>query len=141
MIKLEGICPDLKSIARLGSNPLLVYSVLFESAQQDNRGDCGGTTSWSIKGLSNELGIERRTVTRSLEKLLDNGHIQIAGELQNKGGSNQTIWRVTHPKMLDAVLYSIEIMGKPSLRLKKMRTKQKKVDTSKYQEPQYSWDI
>lgn len=137
MILLDKCEPPLSEVAMLGSNPLRVYVILFESAKSDNRGDCGATTSWTIKGLASELGIKRDTVSRALNKLLDAGYIQITGEAKNKENSNSTIWRVTHPKMLDAVRYAIDVMGdKPSERLAKMRTKQKKIDTSKYEEPQ-----
>ena len=133
--------PPLRDVAMLGSNPLRVYVVLFEAAQADNRGECGGTTSWTIKGLANELGVKRETVSRALNKLLDSGYIQITGEAKNKGNSNSTVWRITHPEMLERVRYSIEMMADlPSERLAKMRTKQQKVDTAKYLEPQsYEW--
>ena len=134
MVLIDKCQPMLSDVALLGSNPLRVYTMLFESAQNDIRDRAGGTTRWTIKGLSNELGIERKTVARALDKLLDDGYIQIAGEQNNRDGSRSTIWRVTHPKMLDAVRYSIELMGAPSERLKIMRTKQKTVDTSKYDE-------
>ncbi len=146
MTLLQQVQPPLNDVALLGSNPLRVYVIMFESAAMDNRydkrthlpwherRDCGGTTSWTIKGLANELGIKRDTVSRALNKLLDAGYIQIAGEQENKGNSRNTVWRVTHPQMLEAVRYSIELMGPPSERLKKMRTKQQKVDTSKYYE-------
>jgi DNA-binding transcriptional MocR family regulator len=137
MVKLDGVTPPLTDVAILGNNPLRVYVVLFEAAQADNRGNCGGTTSWTIKGLANEIGIERRTVSKALDKLLDSGYIQIAGEQRNKDSSNSTVWRVTHPEQLEAVRYSIEMMGPPSERLKKMRTKNKKADTTKYQETEW----
>lgn len=130
-----------KDVAMLGSNPLRVYFVLFEAAQYDVRDKCGGTSSWTIKGLASEIGVKRDTVSRALHKLLDNGFIQIAGEQPNGDGSRSTTWRVTHPKMMDAVRYSIELMGPPSERLKKMRTKQKKVDASKYYENQTMTDF
>ena len=141
MILLDKCEPPLSEVAMLGSNPLRVYVILFESAKSDNRGDCGGTTSWTIKGLANELGSTRRTVSNALDKLVDAGYIQIIGETRNKGNSHSTIWRVTHPEMLEHVRYSISMMGdKPSERLAKMRTKQQKVDTSKYEEYQsYEW--
>ena len=134
MILLDKVTPPLNDVAMLGSNPLRVYVLLFDAAQLDVRGECGGTTSWTIKGLASELGVKRDTVSRALDKLLDNGYIQIVGEKDNKNSSRSTVWRVTHPSMLDAVRYSIELMGPPSLRLKKMRTKQKKVDVSKLYE-------
>lgn len=121
-----------------GHTPLQVYAVFWDAAATDIRGNCGGTTSYSIKGLSLELGRKRETVARALEKLLDAGFIQIAGEEQNKGGSNNTVWRVTHPKMLAAVRYSIDVMGPPSQRLKQMRVKAKRPDTTMYYETQCS---
>ena len=140
MVNLK-CAPPLYEVAMLGSNPLRVYTILFESAQADDREDCGGTTSWTIKGLAGEIGVKRETVSRALNKLLDNGYIQIIGETRNKGNSHSTVWRVTHPEMLERVRYSIEMMGdKPSERLAKMRTKQQKIDTSKYEEYQsYEW--
>ena len=140
MVNLK-CAPPLCKVAMLGSNPLRVYTILFESAQTDDRGDCGGTTSWTIKGLSGELGCTRRTVSNALNKLADAGYIQIIGETINKGNSHSTVWRVTHPEMLERVRYSIEMMGdKPSERLAKMRAKQQKVDTTKYKETQsYEW--
>ena len=132
-VLLDNAIPPFNDIALLGSNPLRVYTILFESAQHDVRKNCGGTSCWSIKGLAAELNIKRETVSRALNKILDSGHIQIAGEITNKGGSNNTLWRVTHPNMLDAVRYSIEIMGKlPSERLKAMRTKAKHVSIPIY---------
>lgn len=141
MILLDKCEPPLSEVAMLGSNPLRVYVILFESAKSDNRGDCGGTTSWTIKGIAGELGVKRETVSRALNKLLDAGYIQITGEAKNKGNSHSTIWRVTHPEMLESVRYSISMMGDtPSERLAKMRTKQQKVDTSKYAETQsHEW--
>ena len=134
MVLLDKVQPPMNDIALLGSNPLRVYVVLFEAAQRDIRGNTGGTTSWTIKGLANQLGIQRKTVAGSLDKLVDTGYLQIAGEQKNGDGCQSSIWRVTHPDMLEAVGYSIELMGKPSGRLKKMRTKQKKIDTSEYYE-------
>ncbi len=132
-VHLTEVTAPLADIALLGSNPLRVYVILFEAAQHDVRGECGGTTSWSIKGLASELNIHRNTVSRALNILLDAGYIQIAGEVTNKGGSNNTIWRVTHPKMLDAVRYSIEVMGRlPSERLEIMRAKAQRVSLPIY---------
>ncbi len=136
MVLLDKVQPPLGDVALLGTNPLRIYVMLFEAAQHDVRGDCGGTSSWSIKGLASELHIKRETAARALNKLLDYGFIQIAGEEENKGNSRNTIWRITYPTMLDAVRHSIEIMGKPSKRLQKMRVKNKKVNVSKYSESQ-----
>ena len=141
-VQIHKASAMFNQVAALGGHtPLQVYAVLWEAAANDVRGDCGGTTSYTIKGLSLELGRKRETVARALEKLLDAGFIQIAGEEQNKGGSNNTVWRVTHPKMLEAVSYSIEVMGPPSQRLKQMRVKAKLPDITRYYETQCSWDF
>ena len=95
--------PMLKAVALLGSSALRVYAVMLDAAGNDNRGDRGGTTSYTIKGLSIETGLKRDTVARALNKLLDGGFPQIEHEEPNPGGSNNTVWRVTHPKMLEAV--------------------------------------
>ena len=128
--------PMLKAVALLGSSALRVYAVMWEAAGNDNRGDRGGTTSYTIKGLSIETGLKRDTVARALNKLLHGGFLQIEHEEPNTGGSNNTVWHVTHPKMLEAVRYSIDVMGPPSYRLKQMRIKAKRPDTSSYYEAQ-----
>ena len=141
-VQIHKASAMFNQVAALGGHtPLQVYAVLWEAAANDVRGDCGGTTSYSIKGLAAEIGRTRETVSAALNKLLDAGFIQIAGEEQNKGGSNNTVWRVTHPKMLAAVRYSIEVMGPPSQRLKQMRVKAKRPDITRYYETQCSWDF
>jgi len=129
MVLIDKATPPLSDVAKLGSNPLLIYTLLFEAAQHDVRGDCGGTSCWSIKGLASELKITRKTVSRAISILLDCGYIQISGEERNKGGSNNTVWRVTHPGMLQSIRYAIAVMGQlPSDRLKVMRTKSKQAN-------------
>ena len=95
--------PPLTDVAILGSSALRVYLMLFEATKIDIRGNCGGLSCWSIKGLANELSLHVRTVNSAIHKLLDTGYIQIAGEQRNRGNSNNTIWRVTHPKALKSV--------------------------------------
>ena len=103
-VQIHKASAMFNQVAALGGHtPLQVYAVLWEAAANDVRGDCGGTTSYSIKGLAAEIGRTRETVSAALNKLLDAGFIQIAGEEQNKGCSNNTVWRVTHPRMLAAV--------------------------------------
>ena len=133
--------PPLNDVAIPGSSALRVYLILFEAAKIDSRGNCGGLSCWSIKGLANELSLHARTVNSAIHKLLDTGYIQIAGEQRNRGNSNSTIWRVTHPKTLESVRYTIAMMGPPSKRLRKMRTKQQKIDTSKYDEALFMTDL
>ena len=127
MLKLENAEPPWREVHKLGGKTAMVYQLLWDSAKTDVRGDCGGTTRWTVKGIANELGIHRTTVASAIDKLLDCGLIQIEHEIWSTEGSNTIVWRVTHPKMLEAVRYAISIMGKPSARLKRIRTKQKKV--------------
>ena len=127
MIRIDNAPPPIQEVAKLGGKRTMVYMLLWNAAQQDVRGECGGTTSYSVKGIANELSISRITVAAAIDKLLDDGLIQIEHEIWSKEGSNTILWRVTHPKMLEAQRYAISIMGKPSARLKQMRAKQRKV--------------
>ena len=114
VVRIDNAMPMLKAVALLGSSALRVYAVMWEAAGNDNRGDRGGTTSYTIKGLSIETGLKRDTVARALNKLLLGDFLQIEHEEPNTGGSNNTVWHVTHPKMLEAVRYSIDVMGHPA---------------------------
>ena len=67
------------------------------------RMDCGGTTHWTHKGLAGKLGMGKKKVIESIDALLDNGFIQLAGILKTSRGSNQRLYRVVHPTMLDTV--------------------------------------
>ena len=76
---------------------------------------CGGCTEWSVKGIARECHIGKDSVVEALKKLLDAGFIQYAGQAAGNGGMKKK-WRVTHPDQLEAVRYSIDVMGLPSLR-------------------------
>jgi asparagine synthetase B (glutamine-hydrolysing) len=75
----------------------------------------GGCTEWSVKGIASECHIGRDKVVEALKQLLDAGFIQYAGRVP-ANGSMKRKWRVTHPDELEAVRYSIDVMGLPSLR-------------------------
>ena len=131
---LKGAIPTLSEVSKTcGPSSLAVYSFLWSSAvtdarydsrmhlKWDDRRDCGGTTSWSVKGIADALGLARNTVKTSIDKLLDNGFIQHINAKPSAKGKYHSVFRVTHPDMLDAVRYAIDTMsGKPSERRSKL---------------------
>ena len=88
---LKDVKPPLLEVAKLKGKASQVYSLMWESASKDNRydsrmdlewshrRDAGGTTHWSIKGMADVLKLQRRTVSKALCSLLDNGLIQVVG--------------------------------------------------------------
>lgn len=117
--------------AELGSSALKIYLFLWNAAGMDYCRKIYNTNNWTIKGIAGELGMQRKTVGNAIDKLLDDGLIQIIGEQDSNNGSRSTIWGVTHSDWIENVRYAISMMGDlPSTRLKKMRLKGKKVDTS-----------
>ena len=99
----------------MGYAAVAVYSLLCQSAYQDqrydkrkcvlraDRQDCGGTTHWTHKGIADKLGMGKKKVIESIDALLDNGFIQLAGMLKSPRGSKQRLYRVVHPTMLETV--------------------------------------
>ena len=112
---LKGSCPPMQEVLRLGRECGLIYGLLWEAAFRDVRGDCGGITTWSVKGIAGECGMGKATVVQGLKKLLDAGFIQYAGKAWGSGSWKRR-WRVTHPDQLEAVRHAIEVMGLPSLK-------------------------
>ena len=114
-IILKDTVPPILEVAELGYAAVAVYSLLYQSAYQDqrydkrkcvlraDRKDCGGTTHWTHKGLADKLGMGKKKVIESIDALLDNGFIQVAGMLPSSRGSRQRVYRVVHPIMLDTV--------------------------------------
>ena len=109
---LKDTVPPILEVAELGYAAVAVYSLLYQSAYQDQRFDqrkcvlrmdCGGTTHWTHKGLADKLGMGKKKVIESIDALLDNGFIQLAGMLKSPKGSKQRLYRVVHPTMLDTV--------------------------------------
>ena len=88
---LQNCCPPLAQVAKLGGSCSQVYAVLWESAYKDvrrdpglhkqwmNRMDCGGTTTWTIKGIAGELGACRKRIAKALDELLDNRSVIAEG--------------------------------------------------------------
>lgn len=91
-----------------------VYEVLWESASKDfrydnkkhlpweHRRDCGGTTSWSKTALASHLKMRREKVAQCIDKLLDLGLITVVGLERSSKGSPHHVYRVIHPKHLEA---------------------------------------
>ena len=109
---LKNTVPPIIEVSELVYAAVAVYSLLYQSAYQDQRYDqrecvcrmdCGGTTHWSHKGLADKLGMGKKKVIESIDALLDNGFIQFAGMLPSPRGSKQRLYCVVHPKMLDTV--------------------------------------
>ena len=109
-VLLKCAVPPISEIAEVGRECVPVYALMWESACRDVRGDCGGTCTWTVKGLSNRLQMGRHTVISAIKKLLDTGFIQYAEFSTPKA----RCWRVTHPDHLEAVRHAISVMGPPS---------------------------
>ena len=121
-IILKDTVPPIVEVAELGYAAVAVYSLLYQSAYQDQRYDqrdcvrrmdCGGTTYWTHKGLADKLGMGKKKVIESIDAILDNGFIQFAGMLPSSRGSKQRLYRVVHPTMLDTVRAVMPILPEP----------------------------
>ena len=122
---LGDTVPPIMEVAKLGYAAVAVYSVLYQSAYQDqrfdsrkylksqDRRDCGGTTNWSHKVIAETLGMGKAKVIDSINLLLDNGFIQHAGFMQSSKGSKHRIYRVVHPEMIDTVKAVMAILPEP----------------------------
>ena len=117
---LKDTVPPITEVAELGYAAVAVYSLLWQSAYQHQRYDkrkcvrrmdCGGTTHWTHKGLADKLGMGKKKVLESIDALLDNGFIQLAGILPSRKGSKQREYRVVHPIELDVVRAVIPILS------------------------------
>jgi len=121
-VLLTDVTPPIQEVAQLGQQAVAVYGLLFQSAHQDRRygtgdggqrRDCGGTTYWSHKGIADTLSMSKTTVVKAIDQLLDNGFISIIGYHSNGRGTPQRIYRVTHPKDLEAQRYVISLFDEP----------------------------
>ena len=109
---LKDTVPPIIEVADLGYAAVAVYSLLYQSAYQDQRydkrncvrrRDCGGTTNWSHKGIANKLHMGKQKVIECINQLLDNGFIQHEGFMTSAKGSKHRVYRVVHPTMLETV--------------------------------------
>ena len=131
--------PPLEAVRRMaGRSAAEVYRFLYEHSSMDTINRIYNTSNWSVKGIAGGLRMSRNTVTRAIDKLLDEGFIGITGHKSNMSGSHTIIWAIYQPDWIPNVRHSIELMGPPSERLKAIRTKAKKVQPS---EDLYSTDF
>ena len=96
---LRDIVPPIIEVEKLGYAAFAVYSLLYQSAYQDQRYDfrkwvkrkdlkhCGGTTNWSHKAIADILGMGKAKVIASINLLLDNCFIQHEGFMPSSKGS------------------------------------------------------
>ena len=112
---LRDTVPPIIEVARLGYAAVAVYSLLYQSAYQDQRYDfrkcvkrkdlkyCGGITNWSHNAIADTLGMGKAKAIASIDLLLDNGLIQHEGFMPSSKGSKHRIYRVVHPDMIETV--------------------------------------
>jgi hypothetical protein len=125
-VLLNSVDPPYLDVAKLGAKVLGVYTILFEAAKRDIRGDCGGTTSWSTSGLASRLSMSRNTAQKALDVLLDNGWISVIGTASSGVGKPHRVYRILHPSLVEAQQYAIDVIGTPpSIRYKDHGVRQK----------------
>ena len=129
-VNLKGAIPPFVEVADLGYSVLAVYCLLYQSAYQDQRfeaskkrwdlqRDCGGLSHWSHKGIADKLSMGKKKVITSIDCLLDNYYLQVAGYQSSSKGSKHRIYRVTHPDDIPILEDVYKILGfKPSARAK-----------------------
>ncbi len=112
----------------LGKKATQIYLFLWDLAVRDveydkrkhlpweQRRDCGGTSEWTIKGLAGHLGACPKSVRKAICLLLDEGFIQAQGYAKSSTGTKHTVWRVTHPDLLEAYRNALLYMPSPSER-------------------------
>ena len=95
-VVLKDTVPPILEVAKFGYAAVAVYSLLYQSAYQDQRYDqrncvlrmdCGATTYWTHKGIADKLGMGKKKVIESIDALLDHGFIQFARMLPSSRGS------------------------------------------------------
>ena len=133
---LKDTVPPIVEVAEFGYAAVAVYSLLYQSAYQDQRydkrhcikrRDCGGTTSWSHKAIANKLHMGKQKVIECIDLLLDNGFIQLEGFMPSTKGSKHRMYRVVHPTMLTIVRDVMPILPcLPSENAKNRSTHQKR---------------
>ena len=124
-IILTDALPPLQDVAKLGAKASQVYGILWQSAAMDVRydkrkhlpwelrRDCGGTTSWSKKALAGHIGSQRSTVSKAIDKLLDDGLITVIGLVPSSTGSPHHLYRVIHPDQIEHQRHVISLFNEP----------------------------
>ena len=83
--------------------------------------DTGGTTTWSHKAIAETLKMGKAKVIQSTDVLLDSGFLQVIGRVPSSKGSKHRIYRVIHPKEIEAQRLIIAYFDEPpSVRNKKI---------------------
>lgn len=124
-LSLKGCYPPVDQVRKLGKSALRVYLFMWKSASMDHRSDpnlrkpwslrldCAGLTKWSYKGMAEQLQICRKTVSRAIDKLLDNGFITVAGTTGEHSGNRHRVYRVFRPEMIEAQRHIINMFDDP----------------------------
>ena len=114
--------PPIIEVAKLGYAAVAVYSLLYQSAYQDQRYDfrkcvkrkdlkhCGGITNRPHKTIADTLGMGKAKAIASIDLLLDNGFIQHEGFVPSPKGSKHRIYRVAHPDMIETARAAMAIL-------------------------------
>ena len=131
---LKGAEPPIADVKKLGRSALSIYKFLWEHTKMEQCSRIYNTSNWTIKGMADQVCMARVTAASALDKLLDHGFIGIAGKTDRES----IVWAVYHPQWVEHVQHSLEIMGElPSARLKKMRSRAKKVTINPYEETEW----
>ena len=148
---LRDTMPPIIEVAQLGYAAVAVYSLLYQSAYQDQRYDlrkcvkrkdlkhCGGTTNWSHKAIAETLGMGKAKVITSINLLLDNCFIQHEGFIPSSKGSHHRIYRVVHPDMIETVRAVIPMLPELPSQTAKSNSKSKNKDHF-FSANDISWD-
>jgi len=120
---LKDVEPPIMEVSKLGYAAVAVYSLLFQSAHRDRcyaqiapgyRADTGGTTNWSHKAIADTLSMGKAKVIQATDALLDAGFIQAIARVRSATGSKHRVYRVTHPKHLEAQRLALSLFDEPS---------------------------
>ena len=127
-VVLDGPPPILRLCEEIDSfvpGVIEVYALLWQSGYIDqrleyrkkdfwsDRQDCGGTSSWSIKGLSDKLHIGHSKVEKAINALIMNGFIRVLKFVPTGKGKRKRVFQVIHLNQIDSVRHSLDILGEP----------------------------
>ena len=120
---LRDVTPPILEVAKLGYSAVAVYSLLYQSAHRERdyaampsgeRQDTGGTTHWSHKAIAGTLGMGKAKVIQATDALLDAGFIQTVARERSATGSQHRVYRVIHPKHLEAQRHALSMFSEAS---------------------------
>ena len=116
-------------VLKHGESAAKIYVFRWEAAGMDNCRKTYNSNNWTVRGIAGELGMCHKTIAKAINKLMDDGVLQVIGDQYNSNGSNNSVWAITHPDWIENVQHAISLMGdNPSVRLQKMRAKAKRID-------------